>query len=130
MRTKQTALFLFLSLFAVAAWGQTNTNSVPVPSVPGVRGESASLVLAVIPLLVPIIVAFFKSVIKFLPSWTLPIIAACLGELLNVLSGLAGWGSTSAVNGAILGLAGTGTREVLDQIKQKLSASKTETSTS
>jgi len=117
MRTKQTALFLILSLFAVVAWGQTNTNSVPT-KVPDIKAEANNLLLALIPLAVPLIVAAAKTGIKFLPTWSLPIIAAGLGELLNLLSGLAGGPTTSVLGGVLLGAAGTGVREIVDQVKQ------------
>ena len=120
MRTKQTALFIFLSLLAVVAWAQTNTNTVPVPmEMPNLKTEANNLLLAIIPLLVPIIVAGFKAGIKFLPTWSLPIIAAALGELLNVVSGLLGGPTTTVLGGVLLGAAGTGLREILDQLNQK-----------
>ncbi len=114
--------FVLLSVLSVIA--QTNTNSIPAPSVPGVKGEGTSLLLAIIPLLVPIIVAAAKTGLKWLPVWFLPILAAGLGELLNFLSGLAGGPSTTVINGVIFGAAGTGAREVLDQIKQKIASGK------
>jgi hypothetical protein len=101
----------------VVAWGQTNTNSVPT-KVPDIKAEANNLLLALIPLAVPLIVAAAKTGIKFLPTWSLPIIAAGLGELLNLLSGLAGGPTTSVLGGVLLGAAGTGVREIVDQVKQ------------
>ena len=112
------ALFIGLAIFALngcTTYAQTNS----VPSVPGVKGEATSLLLAVIPLLVPLIVALAKSVIKFLPSWSLPILAAALGELLNFISGLLGGPSTTLIGGVVLGAAGTGLREIVDQLKNR-----------
>jgi len=112
--------FMLLALIVLTgctAYAQTN---VVVPSVPGVKAEGTSLLLALVPLAVPMIVALAKSVIKFLPSWSLPIIGAGLGELLNFLSGLAGGPSTTALNGVLLGAAGVGTREIYDQLKNKI----------
>lgn len=94
------------------------TNSVPSPSVPGITGDG-SLLLAIIPLVVPILVEIAKRGISVLPSWSLPIIAAALGELINFISGRLGGPSTTALNGVILGAAGTGLREILDQLNQK-----------
>ena len=120
MRTKQTALFIFLSLVALVAWGQTNTNVVSLPAnLPNLKTETKDLLLAVIPLLVPILVAGAKTALKWLPTWSLPIIAASLGELLNVISGLAGGPTTTVLGGVLLGAAGTGVREIVDQVNQK-----------
>lgn len=119
---KQTMLILILSLFAVTIWAATN--SVP-SAVPDIKKEASNLLLAVIPLLVPIIVAGFKVVLKFIPSWSLPIIAAGLGELLNFVSGLVGGPTTSVLGGVLLGSAGTGLREIVDQVKQVKSGEKT-----
>ena len=117
-------LLLVLSLIAVMAWGQTNTNSVPI-KVPDLKAEANNLLLAVIPLLVPILVAAAKVGIKWLPTWSLPILAAGLGELLNFLSGLAGGPTTSLLGGVLLGAAGTGIREIVDQVKQTQKEEKT-----
>jgi len=111
-------LLLALSLIAVMAWGQTNTNSVPT-KVPDINAEANNLLLAVIPLLVPIAVAGFKMLLKWLPSWSLPILAAALGELGNLVSGLLGGPTTSLLGGVLLGAAGTGIREIVDQVNQK-----------
>ncbi len=128
MRTKQTALFIFLSLVALVAWSQTNTNVVALPAnLPNIKTETKDLLLVLIPLLVPIIVAGAKTVLKFLPSWSLPIIAAALGELLNVISGLAGGPTTTVLGGVILGASGTGLREIVDQINQALKGKETTT---
>ena len=122
MRTRQIQILtlLTLSLLTVVAWGATNTNTVPVPmEMPNIKTEANTLLLALIPLFVPIIVAGFKALMKFLPTWSLPIIAAALGELLNVVSGLIGGPTTTVLGGVLLGAAGTGLREILDQINQK-----------
>lgn len=105
-------------LLCATALAQTNTNTVPVPDVPG-AGSGSQLLLALIPLVVPMLVAVAKTLIQALPKWSLPIIAAGLGELLNYLSGLMGGPSTTLLNGVILGAAGTGLREILDQLNQK-----------
>lgn len=118
MRTKQIIVITALSMFAILVLGQTNTNSIPVPNVPGVKGEGTSLLLAIIPLVVPLLVAAAKTGINLLPKWSLPILAASFGELLNYLSGFFGGPSTTVINGVILGAAGTGLREILDQVNK------------
>lgn len=109
-------IVVMLGLLSLTVLAQTN--SVPVPNVPGVTGNS-SLLLGLIPLFVPILVELAKRGISVLPSWSLPIIAAALGQLINYVSGILGGPSTTALNGVILGAAGTGLREILDQLNQK-----------
>lgn len=79
-----------------------------------------ALALTLIPLIVPILVATAKYFVDKLPGWTLPILASCLGALLNYVSGLVGGPSTTLLNGAILGAAGCGLREIVDQVKGKI----------
>ncbi len=122
MRTKQIAVFMVLSVMALAALGATNsvttTNSLPA-NLPNIRTEANGLLLALIPLLVPVIVAIAKTALKWLPTWALPILAAAMGELLNVVSGLAGGPTTTVLGGVILGSSGVGLREIIDQLNQK-----------
>lgn len=106
-----------LLLLAASVIAQTNTPPAPVP-VPGPNGQG--LLLALIPVIVPVIVAFLKWAIQFLPSWSLPIIASALGEVINYVSGLAGGPTTSVLNGLMLGAAGVGLREVVDQVRSKI----------
>jgi len=134
MKTKLSLLFLFVAL---PVWGQyvTNTfttngvshyimgggsfgNAVPWGSSPN-QGW-----LALIPAVVPLLVALGKALTDKLPSWSLPIVAAGLGELLNYVSGLAGGPTTTLANGLILGAAGTGLREIVDQVKNRVKEGK------
>ena len=115
MKTKTIILFSFIFAVPIIL---AQTNTVPVVPVPTVSSQS-QLWLGLIPLVVPLIVAVLKIMIDKLPSWVLPILAAGLGELLNYISGLAGGPTTTAINGLILGAAGTGLREIVDQLKQK-----------
>ena len=69
--------------------------------------------------LVPVIIAGLKLGLGFLPGWVLPILAPVLGGGLD--AGIA-WATGHAANpvaGAILGSAGVGLRELVDQVKQK-----------
>lgn len=129
MRIKQTMLLIVASVFVLGAFAATNasTNSLPA-NLPNIRTEASGLLLAVIPLLVPVIVAVAKTVLKWLPTWSLPILAAALGELLNVVSGLAGGPTTTVLGGVILGASGTGLREIVDQVNQARKA-KTDSTT-
>ncbi len=87
----------------------------------------SDLLLTLIPLAVPMLVALAKSGISKLPTWSLPILAAGLGELLNFLLGLAGQPNTTVLNGVLLGAAGVGVREIVDQVKSKVVTSPTPT---
>ena len=76
-----------------------------------------------IPVLVPILIAGAKMGLGFLPGWILPILAPILGGALD--AGIA-WATGHAANpvaGAILGSAGVGLRELVDQVKQKATGS-------
>lgn len=116
----KTLLALVLSVFALTALGQTNppaggsTGTV----VPG--GDGVSLLLILIPLVVPIVVAIGKFFIPKLPGWTLPIIAPALGALIDYLTTRATGAIASPLLAAVLGSAGVGLRELVDQLKQKI----------
>jgi hypothetical protein len=114
-------LWMVLALFAmpVLVFAQTNAPTIPTTT-PATPTSGAALLITIIPLLVPIIVALLKKLMQFLPSWSLPILAAALGELLNFISGLLGGPSVGVLAGVALGAAGTGVREIVDQLKQKI----------
>ena len=95
----------------------TNTNTVPGSGPATAPDGGMGLLLTLIPLVVPLIVAAAKAGIGKLPTWTLPIIATGFGALLNWILGLAHQPNTTVLNGALLGAAGVGVREVFDQIK-------------
>ncbi len=108
--------YLSLTLFMFAGAVLAQTNTVPVPPGP-VSGSGMSLLLTLIPLVVPLIVAAAKAGIGKLPTWTLPILATALGAGLNAILTLSGQEHTTVLNGAFLGAAGVGVREIYDQIK-------------
>lgn len=81
-----------------------------------------ALLTALIPLLVPILIAGGKAVIPALPRRALPFLAAGLGAALELLGYYGGLTGGSVLLGAILGAAGTGVREMYDQTKQVLRA--------
>jgi hypothetical protein len=115
---KSKHLLWCLWLLPVMVLAQTNT--VPVPT-PGPSPNSGlGLILTLIPLLVPMLVAAAKTAISKLPTWTLPILSAVLGAVINWVSGLAGGPTTTLINGALLGAAGTGIREIFDQVKGQI----------
>ena len=115
------SFLLMLVLFAVHGFAQvtnaagTNAPSGPSPVV-SIQSPGVTMLIGIIPLLVPILVALAKMGIPKLPSWTLPIIATCLGALINYIASLMG-ASVGPIMGALLGAAGVGVREIYDQVK-------------
>lgn len=114
----KTLLAVLVSLVMLPVLALAQTNSVPELTVPG--SDGTSLLLIVIPLVVPILVAIGKFMIPKLPTWTLPIIAPALGALVDYLTTLVTGGTSSPVLAATLGSAGVGLRELIDQLKQKI----------
>lgn len=79
-----------------------------------------TLLLALIPVLVPLIIAIGKWALPKVPAWILPILAPALGALVDFLTTWATGATSSPALGAILGSAGVGVRELLDQVKGRL----------
>lgn len=82
--------------------------------------SSATLLLSLIPVLVPLIIAIGKWALPKVPVWILPILAPALGALIDWLTTLATGSTASPALGAVLGSAGVGLRELLDQVKGRL----------
>ena len=79
------------------------------------------IITALIPILVPMLVSQIKKM--NIPTWILPIVSLILGastEVANqlVAGGIGSIAIESPVAGGMLGLAGVGVREMLDQIKK------------
>lgn len=106
-----------LLLLALTALAQTNSTSVAAVVK---AGSGTDLLLMLIPIAVPLLVAVAKWVLPFLPAWTLPIIAPALGALLDQVTTLASGQQSHVVAAAILGSAGVGLREIIDQVRQKV----------
>ena len=66
-----------------------------------------------IPIVVPLLIAGIKKLAPKMPSWALPILAPVLGALSAGLSGVA-----DPTTGAVLGSAGVGAREIVDQVRK------------
>jgi hypothetical protein len=71
-----------------------------------------------IPVLVPVIIAGVKWALPKIPPIALPILAPVLGAGLDIVLHYAGVTSSNGVLGAVLGAAGVGLREVVDQVKK------------
>lgn len=87
-------------------------------TVPAPAFELGSLWQALIPVGVPLFIALAKMLIPMLPGWLLPIIAPILGGLADAGLAYVSGGTANPVLGAILGSAGVGVREIVDQIKR------------
>lgn len=81
---------------------------------------SASLsgVQVVIPVLVPLAIAFLKLILPRVPSAWIPVLAPILGMLADLAAAKATGGTGNVVLGAVLGSAGVGLREVVDQLRK------------
>ena len=101
-------LSIYLWLF------QTAPDILPDPN----AFDLSKLITSITMVLVPVLVWAAKKGMAFLPSWSLPLIAIVLGGLIDVLNGLATGSSAGPLWGAILGAAGVGLREVIDQLKK------------
>jgi|DEB0MinimDraft_6_1074348.scaffolds.fasta_scaffold137321_2 hypothetical protein len=72
-----------------------------------------SLVIAIVPVLTPIVISLLKRFVEQIPTQFLPILAPVIGM---VITGIAeGFGIDSAATGAVLGSAGVGIREIVNQ---------------
>jgi len=76
--------------------------------------------LLLIPVLVPLLVAIGKWAVPRMPAWILPIVAPALGALIDFLSAWATGAAANPVVGALLGSAGVGIREIVDQVKGRI----------
>lgn len=75
---------------------------------------------ALIPFATPLLIALLKGLAPHIPKLWLPIIAPILGALLDIIIHYAGGQNVGVLTGALLGSAGVGVREVLDQVKTRV----------
>lgn len=67
--------------------------------------------------IIPLLLALTKTILPKLPPSWLPIIAPILGALGDAIASLVSGNTMNPALGAILGSAGVGLREIIDQIK-------------
>lgn len=79
---------------------------------------TAELIDLVIPVLTPIIIHYVKRGWQTMPTVLIPLLAAALGPLQDLLLSLASGVEANPVLAIALGLAGVGVREAQDQAKQ------------
>jgi hypothetical protein len=117
MNTRKIIFWCGLMLAAlVTSWAAEVGAAAPAAASAGTNG----LLLALIPVIVPLIIALGKWAVPKVPAWILPILAPALGALVDFLSSWATGSTASPALGAILGSAGVGVRELLDQVKGRL----------
>ena len=80
----------------------------------------SQMIIALTPVLVPILVMLLKKGMGALPTWTIPMTAVVLGFLIDQINGYVTGANLGGVWGAVLGAAGVGVREVLDQVRSGL----------
>lgn len=125
-------------LSCVCAYAQIDTNIVPIdtgslsnaaPPLPNAPDATVSdsvgkvantWLLLLIPVLTPMLVRLGKFLLPKIPTWTLPIIAPALVATANWLSMVAGGPSVSPMLALALGAAGTGIREIKDQVQGRI----------
>lgn len=110
MHRYQTLLIgLALSVMTGAVFAQTTTPPVPPETSPW---------LALIPLIVPGLVALVKWFAPKIPTAILPILCPVLGAGIEIIAHYSGLQTTGGWGGAILGAAGVFVRETYDQLKK------------
>ena len=70
--------------------------------------------------LTPVLIAGVRQLVPKIPGWLLPILAPLLGAGLDILNYYATGNHVGLVAGAVLGSAGVGLREAVDQAKKRL----------
>lgn len=121
MNTRKIIFWCGLMLAAlITSWAAEAGATAPATS-----PASNSLLLALIPVIVPLIIALGKWALPKVPVWILPILAPALGALVDFLAAWATGATASPALGAILGSAGVGVRELLDQVKGRLQGNPT-----
>lgn len=108
---------LLLALITCNAFGAD-----AAPQAATVSAPASSLWLSLIPFAVPVLVMFVKGLLPSIPKPWLPVIAAAVGLLLAVFDHFTGSLGGNPMAVLFLGAAGTGLREIGDQLKQLVTA--------
>ncbi len=77
---------------------------------------------ALIPVAVPLLIAALKWAVQYLPPWLPPILAPVLGGLIDAATVYLAGGTYNPIVGMVLGAAGVGLRELVDQMKKPKAA--------
>jgi hypothetical protein len=82
-------------------------------------------VMALITALVPLVIAGAKAAAARIPTWVLPIAAPLIGAGLDIAAHYIGLTEgTQPIFAAIFGMAGTGLREIVDQLRKTAAGSR------
>lgn len=124
-------LLVILALFVSSAIAQTNLSSTNAPAgpAPAVSLPSLNIWQLLIPVVVPLVIAGMKYVMPKIPGPALPVIAAIIGPLTDLITSYATGNQANPILAGALGLAGVGVREVADQFKQVIATKPTPPST-
>lgn len=100
----------------------TLTATLALAADPAAPAPAATLprpgpLMTLIPLIVPLLIAGLKAALPRIPKLYLPILAPILGLLLSLLD--MGTHTGSLLAGAVLGSAGVGLREIIDQVNKE-----------
>lgn len=79
--------------------------------------DATQIVTFATPVIVPLVIAGIKALKPKIPTWLLPLIAGPLGALLEYINHLVMGGNMNIAVAVLLGLAGVGVREVVDQLR-------------
>lgn len=79
--------------------------------------DASQIITFATPIVVPLVIAGMKLLKPNIPTWLLPVIAGPLGALLDYINHLATGNDLNLSLAVVLGLAGVGVREVIDQVK-------------
>jgi hypothetical protein len=77
-----------------------------------------TLYLSLIPVLVPVAIALLKALFAKLPSRWLPVLAPIIGGVIEGAMAVSGLVDNTSGIGVVLGAAGVGLRELLDQLRK------------
>lgn len=108
---------LTLAVLLLASAAQAATGSPAGPTASAGSPSSGGWEL-LIPVLVPVGIAGLKMLLPKIPSVWLPVIAPVVGAALEIVLHFAGLASGTGLVGALLGSAGVGLREILDQLRK------------
>ena len=85
--------------------------------------NTEQLIQMLTPVIVPLVLSLEAKITAKIPSWLKPIIATLIGVAVDTANHFITGHAFSPATGAILGAAGVGVREIVDQTKQQLTGS-------
>lgn len=97
------------------------TNGVPVPTAPD-PSSGLGLLMALVPILTPILVTILKWIVPKVPAMWLPLLAPGFGVIIDWIGSTLSHGHASPLMAAIAGAAGTGLYEIQKQVRQQVAS--------